>query len=80
MDRRKSMRQRPTARSLVWMDELKDLAGPRPPTDKELSFARSITVGGLATRLETIDAIANRLALAARDRLPADYFKEYIAA
>jgi zinc protease len=63
---------------LVWMGELKDLAGSRPPTDKEVAFARTITVGGLATRLETIDAIANRLSLAARDRLPADYFNEYV--
>lgn len=63
---------------LVWIAELKDIAGPRPPTDKELSFARAITVGALATRLETIDALANRLSLAARDRLPANYFKEYV--
>lgn len=63
---------------LVWMGELKDVAGSRPPTDTELSFARSITVGGLATRLETIDAMANRLSLAARDRLAADYYKGYV--
>ena len=63
---------------LVWMGELKDLAGPRPPADNELTFARSITVGSLATRLETIDAMANRLSLAARDRLPADFYMGYV--
>ncbi|MEP6495859.1 MAG: pitrilysin family protein [bacterium] len=63
---------------LVWMGELKDIAGSRPPTDAELSFARSITVGALASRLETIDAMANRLSVTARDRLPVDYNDGYV--
>ncbi|HTE44480.1 MAG TPA: pitrilysin family protein [Gemmatimonadaceae bacterium] len=63
---------------LVWMGELKDIAGPRPPTDQEVVFARSTIVGSLASRLETIDAMANRLSLAVRDRLPAEYNTEFV--
>ena len=45
----------------VWLDELKGVAGSRPPVEKELEFARAVTVGSLPTRIETIDEMANRL-------------------
>ena len=63
---------------LVWIDELKALAGSRPPVEKELDFARSVTVGSLATRIETIDEIANRLNVVANSDLPATYYDAYI--
>lgn len=63
---------------VVWLDEIRDLAGRRPPADSELAFARAVTVGRLLTRLETIDSVANRLNLVARDGLPATFYDEYI--
>jgi zinc protease len=63
---------------VVWLDELRDLAGRRPPVDSELAFARSVTVGRLLTRIETIDSVANRLNLVARDGLPATFYDEYV--
>ena len=46
--------------------------------EKELEFARSVTVGSLATRIETIDEIANRLNVVANSDLPANYYDDYI--
>jgi predicted Zn-dependent peptidase len=43
-----------------------------------LAFARAVTVGRLLTRLETIDSVANRLNLVARDGLPATFYNDYI--
>jgi zinc protease len=62
---------------IVWFDELKAISGPRPATSDELAFARSLTIGTLATRFETFDALANQLSVMARDQLPTDYFNEY---
>lgn len=64
---------------VVWLGELRDLATTRMPDEKELAFARSVTVGSLATRIETIDEIANRLNTAALAELPASYYNDYIA-
>jgi zinc protease len=64
---------------MVWMGELKDLAGgPRPITEQEVEFGRALTVGNLATRYETFDAIANQVALMARDHLPTTFVDEYV--
>jgi zinc protease len=62
----------------VWTDELKAMTGARPPVQKELEFARSVTVGSLMTRIETIDEIANRLNIVANSDLPATYYDAYI--
>lgn len=64
---------------LVWMGELKDLVGNRPITDQEMSFARSVTAGNLATRLETYDAVANQVAQLVRDHLPMTFIDTYAA-
>jgi zinc protease len=61
----------------VWFGELKGLVGARPITDGELAFARAATAGGLLTRIETIDEVANRLNLVARDGLPTTYYDDY---
>jgi zinc protease len=63
---------------LVWMAELNDVRGSRPITDKELEFGRGITVGNMATRFETYDAIANRVAALARDHLPMTFTDDYV--
>jgi zinc protease len=63
---------------LVWMNELKDFAGPRPITAAEIEFGRSITVGNLATQLETFDAIANRIVQLTRDHLPMTFTDDYV--
>jgi zinc protease len=63
---------------LVWMGELKDIAGRRPITGSELEFGRAVTVGNLATRFETFDAIASHVALMARDHLPMTSVDEYV--
>lgn len=64
---------------VVWMDELKSLSTTRLPNESELEFARSVTVGSLATRIETISEIANRLNDVANNDLPANYYDGYIA-
>jgi zinc protease len=61
----------------AWFEELKGLAGARPITDAELSFARAATAGGLTTRIETIDEVANRLNIVARDALAPTYYDDY---
>jgi predicted Zn-dependent peptidase len=63
---------------LVWMDELKGITGDRPITDKEMEFARAVTVGNMATRFETFDAIANQVASMARDHVPMTYINDYV--
>lgn len=62
----------------VWLNELKDLAGRRAPTEAELTFGKNATVGTLLTRIETIDTVASRLNLVARDGLPPDYYNDYV--
>ena len=63
----------------VWLDELKGVAGSRPPVEKELEFARAVTVGSLPTRIETIDEMANRLNVVANGDFPATFYNDYIA-
>lgn len=63
---------------IVWLAELKDITGARPPTGDEMIFGRSVTVGNLATRLETFDAVANQIAQMALDHLPMTYMDEYV--
>lgn len=62
----------------VWLAELKGVAGARPPVEAELAFARNATVRSLVTRIETIDEVANRLNLVARDGLAPSYYDDYI--
>jgi len=62
---------------VAWLEELRGLAGGRPIADSERAFGQSITAGGLLTRIETIDEVANRLNLVARDGLPPTYYDEY---
>lgn len=63
----------------VWLGELTALVGTRPPVDSELTFARSVTARALATRIETLDEIANRLNLVALNDYPPTYYNDYIA-
>jgi predicted Zn-dependent peptidase len=63
---------------LVWMGELNDIRGRRPITDQELEFGRAITVGNMATRFETYDAIANQVGSQARDHLPMTFIDDYV--
>ncbi|HEY9226175.1 MAG TPA: hypothetical protein VIP11_05980, partial [Gemmatimonadaceae bacterium] len=63
---------------MVWVGELKRLAGPTPPTDAEVAFGKAAMVGSLLTRIETIDEVANRLNLLARDALPANFYDDYV--
>jgi zinc protease len=63
---------------IVWLSELQDVTGKRAPTEAELTYARSLTVGSLATRIETFDEVANRIALVAQSRLPITYYDDYV--
>jgi zinc protease len=63
---------------LVWMGELRDIIGKRPITDQEIGFGRAVTVGNMATRFETFDAIANQVAAMARDHLPMSFIDDYV--
>lgn len=63
---------------LAWMGELKTLVGDRPITKEEVEFGRSITVGNLATRLETFDQVANYVAQLTRDHLPMSFPNLYV--
>lgn len=61
----------------VWLGEIKNLTAGRP-TDAELAFARSATVGTLGTRIETMDQMAVQLTALARDGLPLNYYDNYV--
>ena len=61
------------------MDELRGIAGARPPSADEIAYARSITIGNLATRLENIDPqIVGEVANMARDHLPTTFYDAYV--
>jgi len=63
---------------IVWMNELKELATGRAPTEQEVAFGRSVTAGNLAARLETFDSIANQLARMTSDHVGMSYLDGYV--
>jgi zinc protease len=62
-----------------WLAELRDIRGSRPPTEREMEFARNGLVASLPAQIETIDLTANRLAQMVRDGLPFDFYDRFAA-
>ncbi|MGH7619508.1 MAG: M16 family metallopeptidase [Gemmatimonadaceae bacterium] len=64
---------------LVWMSELKNFADTSHEiTPQDLEFGRSVTVGSLATRFETFDAIANEVVSMVQNHLPMTFVDDYV--
>jgi len=63
----------------LWLREMRDIRGPRPPSDSEMVFARTNRVAGLPMRLESVDGVAARVAAMAQDNLSFDFYEQYIA-
>jgi predicted Zn-dependent peptidase len=58
--------------------ELADVAGDRPPTERELALARASLTRGYARNFETAEQIARALAQMAIYDLPASWFDEFV--
>ena len=67
----------PTAKTdsamMEWVGELRAIRGDRPPTEDEMSAARAALITSLPTQIETMDGVADRVALLARNKLPFDF-------
>ena len=63
---------------IEWLKELRDIR-ERPATEQELTLARGALRGLLALRLETDDAIANRVVDLVQNGLPLDFYNGYVA-
>jgi len=61
------------------LKEIKDITGPRPVTDTELTFAKDRIIKGFPNRFETTFGVAGTLADLVLYKLPADYFSTYQA-
>jgi zinc protease len=57
--------------------ELRDILGPRPPTEEELKTAQANQTLRLPGAWETISAVGNSIAEIVRFGLPDDYFTTY---
>ncbi|AGA25040.1 M16 family metallopeptidase [Singulisphaera acidiphila] len=59
------------------LKELNDITGPRPVTDKELTFAKDRIIKGFPSKFETTFGVAGTMADLVLYSLPADYFATY---
>jgi zinc protease len=67
-----------TKESLIeLMKELKDITGPRPATDAELTYVKDRLVKGYPSRFETTASVAATLEELALYKLPDNYFTTY---
>jgi zinc protease len=63
----------------LWLTELTDIRGGRPPTAEELEFAKTNRVAGMPRLFESIDGLASRIAGLLDSSLPLDFYEQYIA-
>ncbi len=59
--------------------EIRDITGPRPPTDAEMAFAKDRLVKGFPAHFETTFDLARQLEDLVLYKLPGDYFTTYQA-
>src|SRR5262249_7953193 len=63
----------------LWIQELRDIGGARPPSGQEMDFAGMNRVAGLPRQLESIDVIADRVVTMAANDLPFTFYEEFIS-
>ena len=65
---------------IEFMKELRDMRGPRPPTDDELAQAKASLVQSLPANFASVNGINGNIASIYVQGLPEDYFKAFATA
>jgi len=65
---------------IEFMKELRDMRGPRPPTDDELAQAKASLVQSLPANFASVNGINSNIASIYVQGLPEDYFKAFATA
>jgi zinc protease len=63
---------------IEFMKELRDIRGPRPPTDDELAQAKASLVQSLPEVFESVDGVAGAISTIYTQGLPDDYYQQFI--
>jgi zinc protease len=62
------------------MKELRDIRGPRPPTDDELAQAKASLVQSLPEAFASVEGVNGAIASIYTQGLPEDYYQQFIRA
>ena len=65
---------------IEFMRELKDIRGPRPPTDDELAQAKASLVQSLPAAFASVDGVNRSISAIYTQDLPEDYYQRFIRA
>jgi zinc protease len=65
---------------IEFMKELRDIRGPRPPSDDELAQAKASLVQSLPASFESVNGVNNSIASIYTQGLPQDYFQQFVRA
>ena len=65
---------------IEFMKELRDIRGPRPPTDDEMAQAKASLVQSLPEMFASVSSINNSIASIYTQSLPEDYYQEFAKA
>ena len=65
---------------IEFMKELKDIRGPRPPSDDELAQAKASLVQSLPEVFESVNGVNGAIASIYTQGLPEDYYQQFIRA
>ena len=65
---------------IEFMKELRDIRGPRPPTDDELAQAKASLVQSLPASFESVSGVNGSIASIYTQGLPEDYYQQFIRA
>jgi zinc protease len=63
---------------IEFMKELRDIRGPRPPSDDELAQAKASLVQSLPESFESVTGVNNSIASIYTQGLPEDYYQRFI--
>jgi zinc protease len=63
---------------IEFMKELRDIRGPRPPTDDELAQAKASLVQSLPEVFESVNGVNGGISSIYTQGLPEDYYKQFI--
>ena len=65
---------------LEFMKELRDIRGPRPPSDDEMAQAKASLVQSLPEMFASVSSINNSIASVYTQDLPEDYYQRFVTA
>jgi len=65
---------------IEFMKELRDIRGPRPPSDDELAQAKASLVQSLPANFASVSGVNNSVASIYTQGLPEDYYKQFATA